>query len=201
MVRLAKEFLSFSLVTAGLGVALAQVPPAPPATPAATPDAGVPDLPEPGMPARKAAALSDADLAKEVAGHFKQIDDVRARMGQLEDIARKDKDVIKLNCVADKQLQLKELTNIAEQAKVNLADATARQDSDARTHEAGRIAEAAQQSIELGGEAEGCIGEDLTFIGPTRVVSTEPNLPEDPTVTQQPEFPVVEPLPVASPQR
>jgi hypothetical protein len=37
-------------------------------------------------------------------------------------------------------------------------------------------------------------------VGPTQITVDEPVLPDDPTVIIGPDFPVVEPLPVASPQ-
>jgi hypothetical protein len=119
---------------------------------------------------------------------------------QLQEVARKEKDVIKLNCVNDKLLQLKQLMNIADQARTNLEEAIARKDEEARYHEFGRITIASQQAQVLGSEAENCVGEDLTFLGPTQVIVDEPELPDDPTVPVGPDFPIVEPLPVASPQ-
>ena len=102
--------------------------------------------------------------------------------------------------VNDKLLQLKQLQNIGDQAHNNMQEAIVRGDEDARYHEFGRITIAYQQAQVLSSEADNCIGEDLTFLGQTSVTVEEPNIPEDPTIQQGPDFPVVEPLPVASPQ-
>src|SRR5262249_19309498 len=96
-------------------------------------------------------------------------------------------------------LQLKQLLNIADQANNNMQEAIARGDEDARYHEFGRVTIAYQQAQGLNGEAENCIGEELAFLGPTQVTVVEPNEPEGPVLVPGPEFPVVQPLPVASP--
>jgi hypothetical protein len=190
-----KKLVIFSLFT--VGAALAQTPPAtPPAPPAEEPPAADVDVP---MKAR--ANIPVAAMTQQVEVYFQQLEDTLDRMVQLQGLARREKDVIKLNCVGDKLLQLKQLTNIAQQAKTNLQEAIARGDEDARYHEFGRITVASQQGRVMGSEAESCIGEDLSFVGPTQVDVTEPALPDDPTVTVPPDFPIVEPLPVASPQR
>jgi hypothetical protein len=185
-----------------------------PAPPAASPDAGVGDVdhdqpppeaqPDPAtnlsIPVRARAQISVAEMNEQVEKYFQKMDEILKRMVDLQEIARREKDVIKLNCVNDKLLQLKQLMNIADQAKTNMQEAIARGDEDSRYHEFGRITIAQQQAQALASEAENCVGEDLTFLGPTQVIIEEPELPDDPTVVIGPDFPVVEPLPVASPQ-
>jgi hypothetical protein len=94
---------------------------------------------------------------------------------------------------------VKQLLNIAEAASTNLSEAIARGDEEGRYHEFGRITIAAQQVSVLGTEGENCIGEDLSFLGPTQITVDEPVQPDDPTVEPAPEYPVVEPPPIASP--
>ena len=89
---------------------------------------------------------------------------------------------------------------LADTAQQNLQDAIARNDEEARYHEFGRLTIIHQQAGALASEAENCVGEDLTFLGPTEVLVTEPELPDNPTLVTGPDFPIVEPLPVASPQ-
>jgi hypothetical protein len=212
MVRLRKKLLTFSLVTASLGVGifggrvLAQSPsPSPPPTPPTT-EPATPDGPsEPGRtdeepPARPRIELSVEDMTQKVEEHFDAMRQVMKRMEELQSLAKKEKDVIKLNCVNDKLAQMRELENIADVARTNMLEAIAKKDEEARYHEFGRVTVARQQADVLGGEAEACIGEDLTFVGPTQVDTYEPEYPEDPTVATPPDFPTVEPLPVASPQ-
>jgi hypothetical protein len=122
------------------------------------------------------------------------------RVVQLQEIARKQKDIIKLNCVNDKLVQVKGNMNVAESATTALHEAIARTDEAQRQHEFTRITLTSQKVQVLGTEAENCIGEDLTFIGQTEVkVEIDPNIPEtDPTGDTKPE-PVIERPPVASP--
>ncbi len=195
MTRLGKKILIFSLVTSGIGVALAQdAGPPEHQTPAELPAAD-PDAP------RARPRMTVAEMTQQVEATFERLAEIEKRMGQLRDVARREKDVIRLNCVADKMLQLGELREIAEQARLRLQEAVAAGDEEGRYHELSRVTVAGQQAQVLGGEGEACIGEDLTFIGATEVDVDEPALPDDPTVSAPPDFPVVEPLPVASPQR
>jgi hypothetical protein len=139
-------------------------------------------------------------MMQQVQKYSEKNNEILRRMVHLQEVARRDKDVIKLNCVNDKLAQLKQLMNISDQAQNNLEEAIARGNEEDRYHEFGRITIANQQAVALGSDAENCVGTDLTFLGPTQVTVEEPELPDDPTVTGTPEFPVVEPLPVASPQ-
>src|SRR5438045_7513795 len=89
-----------------------------------------------------------------------KMNDILKRMVQLQEIARRQKDVIRLNCVNDKLLQLKQLQNIGDQAHNNMQEAIVRGDEDARYHEFGRITIAYQQAQVLSSEADNCIGEE-----------------------------------------
>jgi hypothetical protein len=150
------------------------------------------------VPVRARAEISVEEMRTQAAKYEQGMNEILRRMVQLQEVARKEKDVIKLNCVNDKLAQLKQLMAIADQAKTNLEEAIARNDEESRYHEFGRITIAQQQAGILGGDAENCVGEDLTFLGPTQVTVDEPALPDEPVAG--PEFPVVEPLPIASPQ-
>jgi hypothetical protein len=152
------------------------------------------------VPMKARANISVNDMTQQAKSYIEKMADVVKRMIQLQDIARRQKDVIKLNCVNDKLLQLKQLQNIADLANNNMQEAIARGDEDARYHEFGRVTIAYQQAQALSGEAENCIGEELAFLGPTQVTVIEPNEPENPSLVPGPDFPVVQPLPVASPQ-
>jgi hypothetical protein len=182
------------------------VPPARPpspgsiAAPAPPPANGLPPKADVNVPMRVRANISVADMTQQGNEYLAKMNDIVKRMVQLQEIARRQKDVIRLNCVNDKLLQLKQLQNIADQARNNMQEAIARGDEDSRYHEFGRITIAYQQGQVLSNEADNCIGEDLTFLGQTTITVEEPNVPEDPTLQQGPDFPIVQPLPVASPQ-
>jgi hypothetical protein len=214
--KLAK-WLSAALVTAALsiggGIVLAQqAPDAPPGDPAgdpAKPAEGTP--PAGGQPAgdtpdddvqtnmAKRAEISAADMTVQADGYLAKMRDVLKRVVQLQSIARKQKDVIKLNCVNDKLLQVKQLVNIGEANKTNLDEAIARDDESGRYDFFSNVTIAHEQVVVLGSEAEQCIGEDLSFLGPTETTVEGGNEPDDPTKGEEPDFPEVELPPVASP--
>lgn len=127
---------------------------------------------------------------------------VLQRVQVLQETARKQKDIIKLNCVSDKLVQAKVNASIADQAMTALQENIAKADEGGRTHEFTRLTIINQKVLVLGAEAENCIGEDLTFVGATRIdVEVDPNIPNsDPT---QPGIPVaaVERPPAASTYR
>jgi hypothetical protein len=95
----------------------------------------------------------------------------------LQQIARKEKDVIKLNCVNDKLVQVKPQMNIADTAEAELESA----------READRVAifegisVAAESVHRLREEADQCIGEPTSTGGETSNSFTGPTMPDDPS--------------------
>ena len=195
----------------GGGLGLAQTPDSPPGDPAAQPGAGATPAPAPaektadtpddtiqqGM--TKRAEMSSQQMITNAEGILVKMRDVLKRVVQLQGIARKQKDVIKLNCVNDKLLQVKQLVNIGESNKTNLDEAIALDDESGRYDFYSNITIANDQVQTLGAEAEQCIGQDLSFLGPTETTVEGGNEPDDPTQLGEPEFPSVEPVPVSSP--
>lgn len=138
------------------------------------------------------ANLSPADMVAESERLVSGMQTVLKKIVGLQQVARKQKDVIKLNCVNDKLLQVKQLLNIAEGATTNMHEAIAQEDEAGRYHEFGKIVIADQQVRVLAGEAENCIGEELVFLGPTEVEVDEPEHPDDPT-GPEPEIEIEDP--------
>lgn len=140
------------------------------------------DLADPAvtLPMEEMAELSPAEMDANADKLTKEMQKALAKLVQLGKLARDTKDVIKLNCVNDKILQVKQLVKIAEAARTNLTQAIAVSDDDSRYHEYGKIVIAAQQVRVLLGEGEECIGEELVFVGPTEVDVDEPDFPDDP---------------------
>jgi len=99
----------------------------------------------------------------------------------------------------DKEVQAKVNFGIAEQAFTALQENVARADEGGRTHEFTRLTIINQKVMVLGAEAENCIGEDLSFVGATRVdLDIDPNIPQDdPTQPGVPTTPIDRP-PAAS---
>ena len=96
----------------------------------------------------------------------------------LQAIARKEKDVIKLNCVNDKLVQIKPHMNLADAAEAEMtspADAT-------RMTAFDNIVEVAANVRRLREEADQCIGEAVTAGDAQSSNSfTGPHAPDDPT--------------------
>jgi hypothetical protein len=98
-------------------------------------------------------------------------------VAHLQQIARKAKDVIKLNCVNDKLVQVKPQMNIADAGEAELE----------ASNEANRmaafetVAQAAESIRRLREEADQCIGEPVTQGGESSNSFTGPDVPDDPT--------------------
>ena len=115
--------LRIVLLSLGLGVMVSASGPLN-AQPSGSDPAGGDDAGESVVvPMEKVAQLTPQEMstkADEVLAEMKQI---FKRVVELQHAARSQKDVIKLNCVNDKLLQLKQLLNIAEGARNNMIEA------------------------------------------------------------------------------
>ncbi len=148
----------------------------------------------------KVVSLTPSEMQNQSEKHIKGMQDVLVRVVELQQLARKQKDVIKLNCVNDKLLQVKQLLNIAESGRTNLIESMAQSDDPGSAHQFSQITIAKEKTSGLGDEAEGCIGEELIFLGPTEVDVDEPVIPDDPTGDGQYDFDaILEPPGFASP--
>jgi len=159
-----------------------------------------PEKPAPAEAPGSGRSLSPAEMVAQSKDFMDKMQKTLQRVVQLQEVARKQKDIIKLNCVNDKLVQIKGNMNVAESATTLMHEAIARNDEGQRQHEFTRISLVNQKVQVLGTEAENCIGEDLTYVGQTEVkVEVDPTIPEaDPTREIHPE-PVIERPPVASP--
>ena len=109
------------------------------------------------------------------------IEEVRgklARLVELRKLARDSKDVIKLNCVNDKLLLYKQVVNLAEEAQVDMAEAIAQSDEAGRHRHYDQVLAARARAHELRRAAEACIGVEMEFVGPTRLLVDEPLIDE-----------------------
>jgi hypothetical protein len=168
-------------------------PAAPPATPQGA--GGSVDLSVKQRP-----TLTPAEMTNQSKEYFKGMGEALKRIQSLQDQAKREKDIIRLNCVTDKLVQARVNINIAEQSMASLQEGISRNDEGAETHEFTRLTIVNQKVTVLGAEAENCIGEDLSFVGATRVdVEIDPNIPQyDPTQPGSPFIDIQRP-PEASP--
>jgi hypothetical protein len=162
-------------------------------------DADSGDDSEVTVPMEKQALLSPAEMREKSSELITAMQAMLTRVVELQGLARKQKDVIKLNCVNDKLLQVKQLLNIAESARTDMVESIAQQSDDGRYHHFGQITIASEKVSSLRDEAEACIGEELIFLGPTQIDVDEPEIPDDPTQDDFLQPPEVEPPAYSSP--
>ncbi|HET9621096.1 MAG TPA: hypothetical protein VFP84_07010 [Kofleriaceae bacterium] len=94
----------------------------------------------------------------------------------LQQIARNEKSVIKLNCVNDKLVQMKPQLNIADTAAAELAVST--EFSRASSYQQAVVA--TENVHRLREEADQCVGEPLSIGGESSNSYTSPTPPDDP---------------------
>lgn len=123
--------------------------------------------------------LTAQEMQTQSKEYFKGMQDVVKRITDLQEQSKRQKDIIRLNCVTDKLVQSRVNVTIAEQSMSALQESIGRADEGGRAHEFTRLTIINQKVLVLGAEAENCIGEDLSFVGTTRVnVDVDPSLPQ-----------------------
>ncbi len=176
---MAQRTIRIALLTAALGAALgggmlyAQPSDAP------KPDA--PKEPDVTLPGEKAVDLSPREMSSRADEIIKEMETTHRRVLELQASAKQSKDVIKLNCVNEDLLAVKQLLNIADAAENELDEAIARGDRDEQRHQFGQITIAGEKSAESRDDAQKCIGEELNFVGKNEVTVTGPAVRNDPT--------------------
>jgi hypothetical protein len=148
-----------------------------------------------------ATKLSDTQKLEQATTFVSDMKEVLGHVFELLRVARREKDIIKINCVNEKLTNIKGLIRISEQADVTMQEALVKGEKDTATHEFHKISISHQKIRILRTEAEQCVGELAFAVGKTTVeVEKDPNqVPEDdPTKVALPETEVFRP-PTASP--
>jgi hypothetical protein len=144
--------------------------------------------------------LSPQEMLDQGQDDIRKMQEGLRRIVQLQDGARKQNDIIRLNCVNDKLVQVRAATNIGEQSMTDLQEASARNDDGARSHAFTKLTIALQKVQVLVSEGENCVGEDLTFVGESRVdVEIDKDLPKDDPTEKPLPYPLANRPPEASP--
>lgn len=148
----------------------------------------------------KTPMLSASETQKQAGEYMTRIRATETKVVKLQDHARTKKDMVKLNCVNDKLLQVRGHVTLAGRSLNQLDLAVARSDEGSRNHEYTRMTILFQKVVVLGTEAENCVGDEASYVGATQVrVDVDPNIPdEDPTQPGLP-LPDVTRPPAASP--
>lgn len=147
------------------------------------------------MTLSKSANLTPQEMVAQSKELMSQMRDVQRRVEGLQEVAKKQKDIIKLNCVNDKLLQVRGHVAVGDNAIKGLDEAVAKGDDGQRQHEFSRLSILHQKVGVLGTEAENCIGEDLSYVGSTKVdvdvTGVDPN--KDETAPTLPAFDIARP--------
>ena len=99
----------------------------------------------------------------------------------LQEGARKEKDLVRLDCINEKIIEYRKLMEIVEPAGKGLTQAIKDNNNNERIHEYTKISISHERAMQLAREAETCNGEALTYSGDTVVeVSVDGDVP-DPT--------------------
>ena len=155
------------------------------------------DTAEVDVSGEKKAELSPLEMQKKTDELIGAMREGLKEVIKVQKIARKQQDVIKLNCVNDKLLQVKQLLNIAEGANTDMQEAIEQVNENERYHQYGKVVIGAEQVSGLVEEAKNCIGEELIYIGPLTIDVDRPDI-DDPDQNPFPEVDI-EPPAYASP--
>lgn len=138
------------------------------------------DAPPPPLEFTKLSSLSGPEQLSQAGVFIEKIKEALTRVSTLAEEARKEKDVIRLNCVNEKLLGIRGMLSISESSMAALKDAVSRDDKEERTHEFSKVQIAHTKVAELKAEAETCAGEVTVYFGDT-VLDTviDPSVPED----------------------
>lgn len=191
---MAQRSLRIALLTAALAAALGggilYAQPAEPPKPADAPKADEPkpggpaspkELPDVTLPGEKNVDLAPREMSAKATELIKAMEGTHRAVLEMQAAAKQAKDVIKLNCVNENLLAVKQLLNIADAAENELDEAIARGDRSEEVHQFGQITIASEKSSAARDEAQGCLGEELHFVGKNDIVVTGPAIRNDPT--------------------
>lgn len=130
--------------------------------------------------AAPARVLSVSEMTAKASALRTQIAEDGQKVLALKEQARKLKDVIKLNCVNDKQIQIKAEMNIADLANDQLQGAL-QKSSDERGAAFAQLTGAGEAIRRLREEAAACIGEPELFKQEQGGTTESPDIIDDPT--------------------
>lgn len=118
------------------------------------------------------AALSPAAQVSRAQGLVEGVRKTLAFAVEQRDQAQNAKDVIRINCVADKLAGIKGLLKIAEQSQVGATEASQAGNQELLDHHFTKISIASMQVENFRIEVEGCMGEASRYTGDTVVTLT-----------------------------
>lgn len=154
---------------------------------AAPDDKAQPGVAEPKAPLsgeidskRTAKPLTAEEIAKKSNELHEQMTQDLVHVGRLQQRARKDKDVIKLNCVNDKMVQMKAMMNLADDKRTQVSDALSLGNGRA-PERFSDFAFSAGEIKKLREDADICVGVGPDYVGDSKLNVSNPSMPDDPT--------------------
>jgi hypothetical protein len=194
----ASKLIWFLLLVAPAALAADQAVAPAPAGPA--PEAPGPVAPAAQGPIEAKLTITGPDMLRQGQEYRQQIQGIVFQIQNQSEQAKRDKDVIRLNCLLDKATQVRVNASILDQSLQSLQDAVSRRDESTQLHEYTRITIINQKAQVLRTEADACVGAETNYIGATKVlVETPPGITDNPDQPPPSEPPIVPPPPVASP--
>ncbi len=141
--------------------------------------------------------LTYGEMTGQVSTFSKQLEQDRRHLEHLRAEARKQQDVIKLNCVNGKLVELKAQQNIFDNARQQFE--ASQNNLDVARTQYGTMLDVAGQGSQLRGEGDVCVGVPELYKQEAKNEVSHPEFPDDPTVGN-PFLPeTVEPPAYASP--
>ncbi len=129
--------------------------------------------------------ISAADAIAQSKTMFDKMKGIAKHVSALLAEATRRKDVVRIDCLRDKERQLAGHQAVAK----NIQDAlNSAPNDDERVQQFRRLSIVHEKVTTVGTEAEACVGEDVSYVGVTTVnVDIDPSVPTtDPTVTPLP---------------
>lgn len=144
--------------------------------------------------------LSIPQMSEQAGTFGEQIAEDARKMRNLQEVARKEKDVVKLTCVNDRLVELKAQQNIYDQESQQFQASTSAGNAETARASFDKLGETTEAVKLLRGAAETCIGVPELYKQEEASVS-HPDFPDDPTTEDpfDPVFEQVEPPGYASP--
>jgi hypothetical protein len=159
--------------------------------------------PEPGAEIRipMRPSISPEEMLKAGSDYRKTMTGVAHQIDQQLGQARKEQDLIKVNCLSDKLIQANANVNVADRSFQDMQEAIRRDNEGGAFYQYSRIAILNQNVQTLVIEANNCIGADMSFVGAVKLdVITEGVPGGDPTQPgEEDEVPGITRPPPASP--
>lgn len=149
------------------------------------------DGPKLDLPIAKRPALSPQEQLAQAKVSIAKLQEILKKALTLHEKAKKDKDVIRLNCLNDKIVQIRGHIAVGDRTLNGLTEAVGKLDAEASQHEYGRVKIVLQKVQVLGTEAENCVGEISLFPegGGEVLLDIDPSIPTtDPTTVYIPDL-------------